>query len=569
MKTFLFIQLYRYGDIVQSTPAIAAIRQANPDSRIAVLVRKPHANVLAGNPDVDEVIEWDTDALCTDGDEGIRCAPGSKELLREFVRELRRRKFHTIFNLSNDAPSALLTYLLDPRNAVGRVFCRDRRYRVRNHWIRYLFLAGEMPHMNALNLADIFIEACASGQETRPTVCTCADDEHYAEEILRKHYRSGARPIAIQAGAGKGYKRWPAQYFVELAATITRNSGDLLFLGTQDERNYIRNVIESLPSGGAAVNLAGKTTFPQLAALLKRCRYLVANDTATTQVAAATHTPCLLMTYGPIWGAETAPYGDGHYVLEPTISCFPCSADRFCSGLPCRDLLTVDAALAAIRCMQSGGEIIPTALRTNDVVLSRSTWMPDGMLGLEPVNKPALTFQTLLRTMLRSYLLTSALPLKRPVPDPHWRPWTREVFDWYRVEDATSLVEHATCAHKDLASLQKGAEAALQTARTAATGNAVGNPAGEALERLLRALSRAEEQILESEGNEVVQFLVASFRHALRNMDDLPPRQSARALCVHYHALSRGCVFLQNALREFMECITMGSEKALPAAALA
>ena len=63
MKNILVMQLYRYGDVLQSTPAIAALRKVEPQARITVLARKPFGEVLRNNPDIDEVLEWDIGAL--------------------------------------------------------------------------------------------------------------------------------------------------------------------------------------------------------------------------------------------------------------------------------------------------------------------------------------------------------------------------------------------------------------------------------------------------------------------------------------------------------------------------
>ena len=49
----------RIGDVVLSTPAIKAVRDAYPDSYIAVLVRPYAREIVDGNPYIDEVMTYD------------------------------------------------------------------------------------------------------------------------------------------------------------------------------------------------------------------------------------------------------------------------------------------------------------------------------------------------------------------------------------------------------------------------------------------------------------------------------------------------------------------------------
>ena len=52
----LAVRTDRIGDVVCVTPALAAMRQLYPDAHLAVLVSPYAQDVLAGNPDVDEII---------------------------------------------------------------------------------------------------------------------------------------------------------------------------------------------------------------------------------------------------------------------------------------------------------------------------------------------------------------------------------------------------------------------------------------------------------------------------------------------------------------------------------
>ena len=54
----LIVKPSSLGDIVHTLPAVAAIKQQRPDSRISWIVNTEWAPLLAGNPFVDEVIDF-------------------------------------------------------------------------------------------------------------------------------------------------------------------------------------------------------------------------------------------------------------------------------------------------------------------------------------------------------------------------------------------------------------------------------------------------------------------------------------------------------------------------------
>ena len=55
-QRILVIKLSSLGDIVHALPAVSALRQRFPHSRLTWLVKDVWASILEGNPDIDEVL---------------------------------------------------------------------------------------------------------------------------------------------------------------------------------------------------------------------------------------------------------------------------------------------------------------------------------------------------------------------------------------------------------------------------------------------------------------------------------------------------------------------------------
>ena len=541
MKSILVMQLLRHGAVVQSTPALSALRKGFPDARIHALVCKPFGESLRGNPDVDEIIEWDIDALDVESAESGATVERLSEL-KDSLRPFRERHFDAVYNLSNNALSALVAYLLRPRQAAGMVFCRDRSYRVRSDWLRPLF-----------NRADVYVHACG-GDSSAPLplplrVAVTAADEKYAEAVLEGLCTRVL--IGIQCGAHDERRRWPADNFAQLANSLLSGAHGLLYFGSADERPEIERIARGVsPAGVGWLNLAGQTSFGRLGALLKRCRLLVSNDTATAHVAAAVGTPSLVLAFGASSGSEIGPYGEGHFVFEPEMPCFPCQCGRLCSSLACRERLTPDLVFAAVECALSDGHDIPDVLRNAPVVLSRSRWMPDGLWGLNPLNGPALTLKHLLRFMLRGCFRHLRLAGREARgARSEWRPWLDEIFTWYSLGDREALLNECAAAAEEFTTLQRLARLGMETANAAV----MQSPARTAglSHRAARATPGSEQRILRLEENETLRPLVAAFRQSLQDIESLAARQKAVAHRWNCHTLAQESAFMAQALRDF------------------
>ena len=72
-----------------------------------------------------------------------------------------------------------------------------------------------------------------------------------------------------------------------------------------------------------AFNLAGKTSLPQLVALLKRANLVISGDSGPMHIAAAVGTP-LIAIHGPTDPALSGPISPTATVLRSEIWCSPC-----------------------------------------------------------------------------------------------------------------------------------------------------------------------------------------------------------------------------------------------------
>src|SRR5512146_1263597 len=105
-KRVLVIKLKQPGDVLVSTPVIAALKEAWPHCHLTYLVPKGTEEMVAGHPGLDALLVVDR------RNETWRQALG-------FVRELRRRRFDLVIELSGGDRGAFYSFLSGARERLG------------------------------------------------------------------------------------------------------------------------------------------------------------------------------------------------------------------------------------------------------------------------------------------------------------------------------------------------------------------------------------------------------------------------------------------------------------------
>jgi lipopolysaccharide heptosyltransferase II len=120
--------------------------------------------------------------------------------------------------------------------------------------------------------------------------------------------------IGLLPGAARGpSKRWPAERFAEVGRRLASERGlRIAVFGSAGEAAICREVADGI--GGAAACLAGRTSLPELTALLAGCRAVVSNDSGGMHLAAAAGTPVVAI-FGLTDPAVTGPIGAAHRVV--------------------------------------------------------------------------------------------------------------------------------------------------------------------------------------------------------------------------------------------------------------
>ncbi len=316
-QNILIVRTDRIGDVVLTTPAIAALRKAYPKARIAIMVTPQTQALVMGNPHLDSIIVFDRE----------KAHNGLLGLWR-FIRELRGQKFDLAVVYHTKKITNLICFLA---GIPARLGYKNNKF----GFLLTLPVKDVRPqgtrHETQLCL-DLLKQIGIQKEEIKPYVPVSPKAERWIEGWLRENYIREDEPlIAIHPGASCISKRWPAESFVQLIEKISqRYPVKVLLIGTQDDKSLALKIISSSPQG-CVVDTTGQTTVSQLVSLLKRCQVLISNDSGPVHIASALGIPVVA-----IFGRNQAglsptrwrPWGENSVVLHKEVGCPICLAHR-------------------------------------------------------------------------------------------------------------------------------------------------------------------------------------------------------------------------------------------------
>ena len=298
------------GDIIFATPAIRHLRREFPDAYLAALSLDggPGRELLDTNPFLDE---------CYFSGPGGIYSPSN---IREAARWARARRFQVGLELS--FPMRWFFRMAGIREVHGfaeRPLWLFIPYRRREE--------GRATHASEhfMKAVDRFAGRRVERDGKGYDVFLTEADRERAEELLREAemVTGERRRVVVHPGARcNRNKRWGADRFAELGRRLAREAGAaILVVGGEEDIPLGESIVSALPD--RAVNLAGRTTLRETAALVEQCHLFVGNDSGPLHVAASTPTPCVAVFASSNPG-NFAPLHPRARVVQPDRPCVPC-----------------------------------------------------------------------------------------------------------------------------------------------------------------------------------------------------------------------------------------------------
>ncbi|MFC1674349.1 glycosyltransferase family 9 protein [Candidatus Omnitrophota bacterium] len=298
VKNILVVRNDRFGEFLLNIPALRALKEAYPAAKITAVV-DPYVTGLAQRvPFIDQVLEC--------------CKRGNSFFDKlGLIRNLQKMRPDIAVILNPSKEFNLTTFLagIPVRAGYNRKWgfllthkIKDRKYLGERHEVEY-------------NLELVALLGAAA--KDRSLILSLEDT--LAKDLFGGfHIGDQADLVALHPWTSDPVKQWPQERFRELAGRLAgMHNIKLLIVGGKEEQGESVKVYSGLTQG--VVDLTGRTSLVQLAAILKRCRLLISGDSGPVHLACAVNTQVVALFRGDIpakaskrWG----PWGKGNYVIE-------------------------------------------------------------------------------------------------------------------------------------------------------------------------------------------------------------------------------------------------------------
>jgi ADP-heptose:LPS heptosyltransferase len=172
------------------------------------------------------------------------------------------------------------------------------------------------------------------------------EDEVECADLLRRTRLAEGAYACLHPGATSPSRLWPAERFAAVGDALAARGLRVAVTGVRGEEGLTSAV--ACRMGARAVDLCGATSLGSFAALLRRARLLVANDTGAAHLAAATRTPSVtaFLSGDPRRWAGLDPVR--HRVARVQVECNPCRHLACPIDHRCARRLTVGEVLAHV-----------------------------------------------------------------------------------------------------------------------------------------------------------------------------------------------------------------------------
>jgi ADP-heptose:LPS heptosyltransferase len=272
------IQLKRLGDVILTTPALAALRRMYPAARITILLHRQGSGVAGAIPDVDAI--WFHD--------------GKSRLWVDLLRH----RFDACLDFTGNDRSALFTFASKAPKRLGFSFVAKNALR---SWTYTDLAPSPVRDKHTIDHYLDLVRLLGDPGPGSEVSLRLPDGVGRSAEKLRREIGLFERYFVIHPGAARREKFWlPERWMAVIEFLQDKLQMPCLVTGGNEsaELRHIDEIGRHLGNRGYMVSLAGKIDFLMAAAMIRESTFFVGVDTAAAHLASAFKIPELVL-FGP------------------------------------------------------------------------------------------------------------------------------------------------------------------------------------------------------------------------------------------------------------------------------
>ncbi len=340
-KRILIIKLASAGDVLRTTALLSELKDKYPDSHITWLVKKPGAELLEGNTNIDRILVYS----------------------QKTTSLLQGEHFDVVMSLDKAIEATFVATAVGAKEKYGFGLDKKGKLCPLNKEAEYSYLLGLDDDLkffkNKKTYQEITFESVGLVYKNNPYELVLGKKHiDFAADFFRKNnLDKNDLIIGINAGAGKVFanKNLRKERMVELIELLNKEmDAKVMLLGGPLERE-INEYIEKA-AGYKVINSGCDNDLKEFAALIDNCSLAITADTLALHIAIAFKKPVVAL-FGPTCSQEIDLYNCG-YKIVAEVKCAPCYKNK-CEKQPaCMDKMDLRKIEEAVK------NLVPVCTRT-------------------------------------------------------------------------------------------------------------------------------------------------------------------------------------------------------------
>ncbi len=321
------------GDAVMCLPALACLRNAQPEAEITVLLKPKVKDIFLNNPDIDGIMEYQSST-----------SHGGLSGRIRLSGEIKKRGFDAAVLFQNAFDAAFLSFISGIPERIG--YARDLRTPLLTRAIRP---GNEILGAHQVNYYLNIIKQIgpAHADDIKPRLRVTDEEAAWAKGFI-----SGLGPVGSSfAGAAPGASFGPAKRWTGFGALLRKLSEESglapIVFGGPEDREICEKVFDEIGDVRHKANLCGSISLRQFIAIANELSLFVTNDSGPMHIASALGVPTVAV-FGSTDPELTGPLNALSRVVIRRLSCSPCFKRECVFGhYNCLASILVDEVLSA------------------------------------------------------------------------------------------------------------------------------------------------------------------------------------------------------------------------------
>lgn len=308
------------GDALMFQPSLKAIVEAFPGAEIDLLAGKESQS----RPMLERLLAMEGHHFKAVFEADYKALSLSE--LRKLNRKLKEQRYNIIICTYMSPSPYFIPVINSARIRAGHTLHSPKWYKPRPNGIFNVSVRLEQDHEHEtsrhLRLISKLLQKTVSN--VTPHIVLTESENNYADTFWQKNNLADRIVIGTHFGASKGqnWKKWDDDRFAEvLKELVYKYNPIFLHFGVASEEPQILEASKFVQS--SSINLVGKISLFEVAALLSKCDTMIANDSGLGHIAMAVGTKTLrIFGMSDYWGYRSL--SSEHTDIFKGISCSPC-----------------------------------------------------------------------------------------------------------------------------------------------------------------------------------------------------------------------------------------------------